>query len=578
VPYTLPYAPQQIYQPNGRLVDLIRAQGEDAARSAERRGQLSAQLWSGVGNSINQGAQSVLQATDPKRQMESLQLNEAKSGIAEHNTFKKILKDTPPVNENGMQLYDLPALASKATAAGIDPSAYLEHYANVNNGFRNEYQARMSTVQAGAQGLMLAPDPELAKDFLQRLEANHTISSQVHDHLSGLIDSDPTPANIVKLVTPFAGPQKPMMGKPGDTPLNPITAQPMGAALPDKPVVVPAGGTLVGQPPANGQPPAAPQALFSSPPAPSTAGNEAAIRALYAKREGGEPLTPQETAAIKGYEIEKSFNDAPVTVKTMENGKPVEKVMTRAQALAAGQFPSQPPASMTINPSLVPSGDALDMAAKRYLATGDLPSMGMGQAGAAARVAVMNAAAKIDPQASLAANKAAYKADAANLTKLQTTEGTLSAFEKTAGKNLDQFLSLADKIPDTGVPWLNQPLRSVNDKALGSADQAAFNAARDVALREIARVTNDPKLSGSLTDSARAEVSGLSAKDATFAQIKAVAKVLKQDMANVHSGINEQINAVKTGLQGNPAAVTAIPTFRYNPATGKVEPIKPGGD
>ena len=213
-----------------------------------------------------------------------------------------------------------------------------------------------------------------------------------------------------------------------------------------------------------------------------------------------------------------------------------------------------PPASTIINPALVPSGDALTMAARKYLADGTLPAMGMGQAGAAARVAVMNEAAKIDPRASLAANKATYGADTKNLANLQKTEGTLSAFEKTAGKNLDQFLSLADKIPDTGVPWLNQPIRAVNDKALGSADQAAFNAARDVALREIARVTNDPKLSGVLSDAARKEVSALSPSAATFAQIKSVAQVLKQDMANVHAGINEQIGTVKAGLQGHPGA------------------------
>lgn len=264
---------------------------------------------------------------------------------------------------------------------------------------------------------------------------------------------------------------------------------------------------------------------------------------------------------VDGKPAEVSYN--PVDGSYQQGGQPIE----------ASRVKPIPPASMTINPALVPSGDALEMAAKRYLATGELPSMGMGQAGAAARVAVMNAAAKIDPTASLAANKAAFKADSANLTKLQTTEGTLSAFEKTAGKNLDQFLSLADKIPDTGVPWLNQPIRSVNASGLGSADQAAFNAARDVALREIARVTNDPKLSGSLTDSARAEVSGLSPANATFAQIKAVAKVLKQDMANVHAGINDQIAAVKTGLQGNPAATTSSASVKMKAPNGQVSTV-----
>jgi len=169
---------------------------------------------------------------------------------------------------------------------------------------------------------------------------------------------------------------------------------------------------------------------------------------------------------------------------------------------------------------------ALEQAARRYLDTGELPP-GFGAAGIAQRTLIQNKAAEINPTASLARNKAVYAADKANLTNLQKTEGVLSAFEKAAGKNLDQFLSLANKVSDTGSPWINAPLRSVDSKGLGASDQAAFNAARDVALREIARVTNDPKLSGALTDSARKEVLSLIPEGATFAQIKRVAKVLK---------------------------------------------------
>ena len=68
----------------------------------------------------------------------------------------------------------------------------------------------------------------------------------------------------------------------------------------------------------------------------------------------------------------------------------------------------------------------------------------------------------------------------------------------------------------------------------------AIEAARSVALREIARVTNDPKLSGSLTDSARQEVSAFSPENATLPQIKNVVKVLQNDMANVHSSLAAQ--------------------------------------
>ncbi len=230
------------------------------------------------------------------------------------------------------------------------------------------------------------------------------------------------------------------------------------------------------------------------------------------------------------------------------NGKVIDNAASRVKPIPSA-------AAVSISAQTLTDA-ALDQAAQKYLVSGSLPpGMGMGPQ----RTAIMNRAAVIDPKAALALNQATFKADQANLTKLQTTEGTLSAFENTAGKNLNQFLATAAKIPDTGVPWLNQPLRSVNAKLLGSADQAAFNAARDVALREIARVTNDPKLSGALTDSARAEVAGLSPSNATFAQIKRVAEILKQDMANVHSGITEQIAIVKAGIGQNPAGPSQSP-------------------
>lgn len=209
-------------------------------------------------------------------------------------------------------------------------------------------------------------------------------------------------------------------------------------------------------------------------------------------------------------------------------------------------------ASVSINAGSL-TDTALDQAAQRFLDSGVLPP-GFGTAGVMQKTKIMNRAAEIDPKAALARNQAVYHADTGNLLNLQKTEGTLSAFENTAGKNLDQFLTLADKIPDTGIPWLNTPVRQLDVNVVGSANMAAINAARDVAMREIARVTNDPKLSGALTDSARAEVLGLSPTNATLPQIKAVARVLKQDMANVHAGLNQQIESIKSGIGSNPTA------------------------
>lgn len=193
---------------------------------------------------------------------------------------------------------------------------------------------------------------------------------------------------------------------------------------------------------------------------------------------------------------------------------------------------------------------ALDKAAVLYNTTHTLPP-GYGAAAMTRNTKIMNRAGELDPTAALAANAAIFKADSANLTKLQTTEGALSAFENAAGKNIKQFTDLAAKLPDTGVPWLNTPLRLLTDKAVGAEWLPAVQAARKIALREVARVTNDPGLRGQLTDSARADVNDMADGNATLAQMKRVFPVLLADMANVHTGMKEEIAAVKDRLGSN---------------------------
>lgn len=206
--------------------------------------------------------------------------------------------------------------------------------------------------------------------------------------------------------------------------------------------------------------------------------------------------------------------------------------------------------------------DALDMAAQQFASTGQMPNVGRG---GAVRSQIINAAAQKYPKVDLATNSAAYKANEASLRNVTGTLDTLSAFENTGLKNLKQFTDLAAKLPDTGSPWLNTPVRLVNEKMLGSPDQAAALAAGQVALREIARVTNDPKLSGSLTDSARSEVMGLVPKNATIPQIKRVAIILQQDMANVHGSLQDQKNAIQQRLGNSASGGNA------GPAVGSIE-------
>jgi len=194
--------------------------------------------------------------------------------------------------------------------------------------------------------------------------------------------------------------------------------------------------------------------------------------------------------------------------------------------------------------------EALSKMAEMFATTGTMPTLGMGKAAAAMRSKIINQAAKDYPNVQFATNQAAFQANKASLNSLQKNYDAVTAFEETAGKNLNTFLQTAGKIVDTGVPWLNKPLRALDMKLLGSSDQAAANAARTTALTEIAKVLNSANATGVLSDSARREVEQLIGGDATMKQVVAAANILKQDMGNRKQSYQEQIKAINNRISG----------------------------
>lgn len=211
------------------------------------------------------------------------------------------------------------------------------------------------------------------------------------------------------------------------------------------------------------------------------------------------------------------------------------------------------------------TGPALDMAAQRYAVDGTLPPMGMGKSASGARTKIINRAAEMYPGVDLAANSAIYKSNRDSLAKLQVQRDAIGSFEQTAMKNIDIFLDTAGKVVDTGSPLANQLARQLSGKVLGSADQAAYDAARQVAVNEIAKITANPNLSGQLSDSARHEVDAFNPREATLAQTVAVMRLLKRDMANRTGALDDAIADVKTrirqpGQRPDAAAATGAPT------------------
>jgi hypothetical protein len=234
-------------------------------------------------------------------------------------------------------------------------------------------------------------------------------------------------------------------------------------------------------------------------------------------------------------------------------------------------------------------------AGEQYMRTGVMPGLGRDSVTRGKIVKAGNQWARdngLSPS-DVVTMQAAYAGDKESLKKFQAQRDQIVSFEQTAQKNLDLFLNAASKIPDTGVPWLNKPLRELNQGLVGSENMAAVNAARQVANNEIAKVTSGGGLSGVLSDSARHEVESYNPANATFAQTKAVAQVLKQDMANRHGSMDATLSDIKARIGGGggtqqqqatrpPAIPNSIPqqfrsTAHWSPAQNKFYYTTDGG-
>ena len=266
--------------------------------------------------------------------------------------------------------------------------------------------------------------------------------------------------------------------------------------------------------------------------------------------------TAQQQVSARLAEVAKANTPAELAVVASDpNRTPAEREVAKAalKVLERHAVASRPVNTTAVTAELSP--EAIAMLARNVAAGGQMPPLGRNAGGTIAKV--LNQAAGQDPNLNIAGARAGYKADAGALVALQKQRDSVAAFENTALKNLDQFLAVSKGVVDTGSPWLNTPLRQINEKMLGSADATAFNVARQVAVTEIAKVLSNPGTSGVLSDSARHEVQELIGPNATLAQIVRAANILKADMQNRAAAMDAQISEIKERIGGGaPAAPT----------------------
>jgi hypothetical protein len=202
--------------------------------------------------------------------------------------------------------------------------------------------------------------------------------------------------------------------------------------------------------------------------------------------------------------------------------------------------------------------DAFDQQAEKYFTTGQLPQVGRGGNGLALQRALMNRSAELHPNASLAGNEAAFKANSASLSKLQTQTDAVEAFESTAGKNIDRLLLTAKNIPDLGARYANIPLRMISGNMIGTENMARFKADLATAQNEAAKVLNSANMTGVLSDSARHELQELGDGSLSYSALSGAFDEIKRDMGNRKQSYNDQIADIQKRMGGvsGPASQT----------------------
>jgi len=188
------------------------------------------------------------------------------------------------------------------------------------------------------------------------------------------------------------------------------------------------------------------------------------------------------------------------------------------------------------NPNPVdPADPAIEMAARQYAATGEMPALGNGQG--PMRHAILTRAAQIVQTnhwtpAQIAANKATVKSATTALSADNRMYDTIQTAEETALANGQRYLDLAAKMPgNTSSTWYN---RVRNGLGAEFSDQRVTdaNTAYQTFVSEYNRVINStPSGSGTLTDASRREAQE-TFNNATNSAAKVSAfNVMKADMA-----------------------------------------------
>lgn len=225
----IPYV-RKAYQPSSRMADLVLAAGQQQAQAERERGERSAQLWSGLGNTVGRTMASVIEAQSeaPRRELQRVQTENAKlqgdqirRDVKADTTAKAIMPFALMKRDDGVSTYDRDLLTKEFTTAGI-----ADKLPDIFKGLDAADKAALDLTNAKREGLaglaygalVAGATPQAVKMALDHAISNRLLTKDEAVPYLQALEQDPERAKeivtqVASLSPTFAGKLKPEVAK-----------------------------------------------------------------------------------------------------------------------------------------------------------------------------------------------------------------------------------------------------------------------------------------------------------------------------------------------------------------------------
>jgi hypothetical protein len=197
--------------------------------------------------------------------------------------------------------------------------------------------------------------------------------------------------------------------------------------------------------------------------------------------------------------------------------------------------------------------DALNFTADIYRATGQLPSLGMGAGGLRAKI--LETASRREKEAGGSAQNviqtaAGTKAGVASLGQQQKMRGMMGSFVRNMDKQVSRVEDIGEDIVSrVGVRALDMPIRSLNQKFLGSGNENILEAYTTEISNEIAKLSTGSASSiAELSVGAQERWAKIHDPNLSYNELMKILNETKHMAQMRLDSADEEINATKSGI------------------------------